>query len=370
MDGPKIWLDATVVDFIIDREEGRIAGFIARSKKGRVASLRARHLVLSAGAIESTRLLLYLNAKRQLPSSMSRALGRYFHDHISAQVADIQPTNLRLLNRIAGYSFEGQTMRSFRYEITPAARRNYGLASGFCHIAFDPPHHSGIDDLRQFMRSIQSGEPDMVALVRSGLDTTYLARALYWRLVRRQLYWPRASRLSVHVVIEQMPEPTNALSLSTLTDQFGVPRASLSWSIKEFDVASLKRIRREFHAFWCESRLRSCGTLHWDADHDEAERLSDPNDIFHPGGTTRMGADFGGFCCRQKFDALGLPQCISCIDIDFPHRSGRKSHNDVAAIHHATSGLFVSANVGAPAYGLERDLAGFLGNPAGRYALL
>src|SRR5262245_7275923 len=56
-DGPEVWLNACVTEFVFD-PAGRVSGAIARSFGDKKLQITAREIVVAAGAIESTRLLL------------------------------------------------------------------------------------------------------------------------------------------------------------------------------------------------------------------------------------------------------------------------------------------------------------------------
>jgi choline dehydrogenase-like flavoprotein len=322
--GPAVWLNATVTGFELDKSRTRLTRLTARAPSGAAASLSARHFVLCAGAIECTRLLLWLNEQRSTHSAISPALGRYFHDHISSPLAEIDAAAPERLNRMAGFCFERNTMRSFRYELTPAARRRHRTAGGFCHIAFRPVGRSGFDDLRRFMQSIQRRQPEFMALARSAADVRYLVRLLHWRVVHGQLCWPRPTRLQLHVVAEQVPVESNAISLSAQMDRYGMPKASLAWNILDRDVASLRNIACLFDTFWQESGLGAVGALRWLAKPKDIDRtdISGASDIFHPGGTTRMGHDAASSVVDRNLTVWAIPNLSVASTSIFPAGAG------------------------------------------------
>jgi choline dehydrogenase-like flavoprotein len=322
--GPAVWLNATVIGFELDKERMRLTRLTARAPSGATAFLSANHFVLCAGAIECTRLLLWLNEQSDACPMISSALGRYFHDHISLPLAGIDATDFARLNRMTGFCFERNTMRSFRYELTPAARRRHATASGFCHVAPEPVRRSGIDDLRRFMRSVQRGRPELMALARSAADAPYLVRLLYWRVIRGQLCWPRPSHLQLHVVVEQMADESNAISLSAQLDRYGMPKASLAWKILDRDVASLRDIACLFDTFWQQSGLGAAGMLRWYAKPQDIDRgvVAGASDIYHPGGTTRMGHDSTSSVVDRNLTVWAIPNLSVASTSIFPTGAG------------------------------------------------
>src|SRR5262249_6990967 len=113
-----IVLNATATSFELHDGANRIYSVTARHQGGASITVTAKHVVVCAGAIESTRLLLLLDRQYQGRTfAACDALGRYFHDHISANIASIETTRAIRLNRTAGFRFDGRTMRSLRFEL-------------------------------------------------------------------------------------------------------------------------------------------------------------------------------------------------------------------------------------------------------------
>src|SRR5262249_41508620 len=97
--GPAVWLNANVPEFTFD-PAGNLSGATARSLSGRELQIAARDVVVAAGAIESTRLLLI--ADRQCDERIfapDDILGRFLNDHLSAPIADLAPRDRIALNR-------------------------------------------------------------------------------------------------------------------------------------------------------------------------------------------------------------------------------------------------------------------------------
>jgi choline dehydrogenase-like flavoprotein len=322
----EIWLNATVVCGNADRQRGLLKKLIARSPSGHLLEVSAQYFILCAGAIEATRLLLWLDGGGGASGMVAgrTALGKYFFDHLSAPLATIVTDNPYWLNRMAGFIFERSTMRSLRYEITPAARRRFNTGAGFCHIAFKPLQHGGIDRLRQFMRTVQRGRPNLFELAACSTDVGYFLRALYWRIVYCQLYWPRPVQLDLHVVGEQLPDANNAISLSHSRDHYDVPLVSLAWRIRERDIATMRCLAIEFDRFWRLTGLAAKGALRWHRTPGliDASALTNAADIFHPGGTTRMGKCPSVAVVNENLAVYGLPNVYVASTSTFPAGAG------------------------------------------------
>lgn len=287
----EVWLNATVRRF--DIKEGTVREVTAFGSHGQTLTVKAQQVVLCAGAIETTRLMLLLdqNTKGKVVAGRKH-LGRYFQDHLSLPLARIETTNPTRLNEFFGFRFTGRVMRSLRFEQGTA-----GEVAGFVHVAPRTLGPTGFDALRDFMRSLQRRKPDLWALLKTLRHSSYLARLVWWRFVKKRLLWPGPAEYDVHFVIEQLAYPENRIVLGAREDQLGHPVAEIDWDISEEDAQELDRFRKAFEQFWSESGLEGQGRLIWTADAQEAtiNGVRAMEGIYHPVGTTRMaeGPDDG-----------------------------------------------------------------------------
>ena len=290
-----VWINATATHFNLDKESGRLRVVTARHQNGKTVTISASHVAVCAGAIESTRLLLLLNRQNEGEAFKNcDALGRFFYDHISVPMATIRARQVIRLNRMAGYRFAGTTMRNLRFELSPAAQESEGVLSAFGHISFETEGATGFDALREFLRSLQqSGRIQPHLVLRVLQDLPYLVRAGFWRYFHKQLYWPTPAKYTLHVVAEQAPRPDNVITLATERDEFGLPMAAIDWRIREPDCMVFSAFCHRFDGFWKRHGMQAIGDLEWLAAPDAitTRQIAHGGDIYHPGGTTRMGTN-------------------------------------------------------------------------------
>jgi choline dehydrogenase-like flavoprotein len=290
----QIWLNATTTDILIDRERGLARGVVACAANARKISVTAPQIAVCAGAIETTRLLLVLDrANDNRVFSGCDSLGCYFQDHVSGAVGEIEASDPAAINRLAGFRFHKGAMRSFRLELTPSAQYEEGVGSAFVHIAARPLRPNGFDALREFLRSVQRRRPAFDKLARAALDAPYLLRAAQWRFGRKQLFWPQPSAYDIHVVAEQLPDRANKIGLSSGTDPYGTPLATIDWNIREPERRTFAATMSRFAGYWRRHALGRLGSLVWRTPPERLELgdLEDTGDIAHPMASTRMGAD-------------------------------------------------------------------------------
>ena len=290
----KIWINATVTRFDFDSSNGRINTVEARHESGRRVTIAARQFVICAGGIESTRLLLLLD--RQYDQRIFEgcgALGRYFYDHVSAPMAAIKTKNVRKLNRLAAFRFIGSTMRSLRFELSASAQERERVGSANGHISFMTDRRSGFDALRDLLRSQQrNGRLPTALIAEAIIDTPYLVNMAWWRFFQHQLLWPDGAICELQVVIEQLPQMRNEIRLAPKTDIFGSPLATIDWRVGAQEHASFENFRKCFDPYWKRQGLEAIGDLLWYSDAPSGGSKSAATiDVYHPGGSTRMGTD-------------------------------------------------------------------------------
>lgn len=289
--GPTVWLNATVTRFVAD--SGHLREVIAESQQGRSIRVRAKEVVVAAGAIESTRLLLVMDSQngRSIFRDDDQA-GRYFHDHLSVKVGTLDVADRKSFNRVVGFRFEKNGgMRNVRFELAQNSPRRRDIPPHFAHVAFQESSAGGFDALREFFRGVQQRRlPDTATIWKLAASSPWLARAAWWRYAERRLLYPTDAELEVHLVIQQTPRPDNRISLSgTRSDIFGIPLAEIDWSVDRCDAANVAAATEIFKNSWAQSRLASMARF---VDRNEADiyaELESGGGIYHPGGSTRMG---------------------------------------------------------------------------------
>ncbi len=296
LDNLEVWLGATVCGFQVDPARGRLEGVLARDVGGRSLRVAADEFVLAAGAIETTRLLLLLDAAtNDRAFEGCRVLGRYFQEHVRAVVGRVTPVDRVRTNKLFGYRFAGGTRRNLYLELSPAAQRADGVASGYVEAALDLPPQSPLEIIRRVGRGFQKSEFDATAsdARRLAASAGYLARAAHWRLAHGLLLIPPGTGLKLEVCIEQAPHRANRISLSHERDRLGVPKAALEWELTDRDEQTFQAVVRRTAGYWARWELdRICPIVWAEGIREGSTRICDGADQrAHPSGSTRMGSD-------------------------------------------------------------------------------
>lgn len=288
----EVWLNATVTDFSLDGS--MLRKITAKTLSGDELSVSADRSIISAGAIETTRLALLMDAQHKgIISVRSPELGRNFCDHLSTPVGEIVASAFSELNQHVGFRFEKNgTMRNLRFELGGDSDLRAKIRPSFAHIAFETDGKGGFDVLRGVFRSLQKrrlpAASDIMGLVRTA---PWLVRAVWSRYYRKRLLFPDGAKLPVHMVIEQEPSIENRISLSSdRRDAFGNPLAVISWEVTERDKQNLTRSVDAFEAMWGKLSLSAITRFRRMGAGQAEAALARGGGIYHPTGSTRMAA--------------------------------------------------------------------------------
>jgi choline dehydrogenase-like flavoprotein len=284
------WTDATVTSLTV--AEGRLAEISATNHHGGELAVEADHFVIAAGTLESTRLLLLADAQNNgVISRTTDALGRFFNDHFGINVAFVRPRPGVVANRALADRFVHGTKRHLHGELSEAVQRAQGVASAYFDI---DPHFSpgsavaaavaAADDLRQRRAGSAARH-----LANALTGFPQLARALWWKEVRGQQYWPGSTGISVKIWIEQLPRHGNRLLLSERRDSLGQPMLRADMVLGDENERTARAMVEVLHRFWTRDMahlglLEPIGTPTGHLIDSAAEQA-------HPAGSTRMGHD-------------------------------------------------------------------------------
>lgn len=317
-----VWLDATATHFAY-RPDGALDTVTATSSNGRTLKLRAREVVIAAGAIESTRLLLL--ADRQANDRIFAphdVLGRYFHDHLSVPVATLAPRSSRAFNRMFGFRFQGANMRNLRFEPSPRADVREAVVPGFAHVGFSEVE-GGFVALRDLLRRLQQKRlPQATTIAALVSGSPWIMRAIWWRFVEKRLLAPAGAEMVLHTVVEQEPVRTNRISLSTAPDPLGMPKASIHWTVSAADEARLTRFTDRFIAFWESSPLAQMAYITRRPQGEAERELTLGGGIYHPCGSTRMGTSAVDGVVDGDLRCFHIPNLSVLATSTFPRAGG------------------------------------------------
>ena len=226
-------------------ENGKIVTAVkVQTLQGNRFEVCARHFVLATGGIGNARLLLLSKSKQHLKGigNINDIVGRYYMDHPKFK-AGVLSFNKNIDTSNLHYIDSKHSQHRIGFKPTEILQRKHHLMNSY--IRLDPK-------IRKFSKLWRNKKYDR--------------------------------RVELKNYIEQVPIPTNRITLSHEKDVFGLPRASIHWSLSPLDKKTIIYIHKLINEtknatkeYSFESSLLN-GTCVWNVE-----------DSSHHMGTTRMG---------------------------------------------------------------------------------
>jgi len=316
----RIWSNATVTDWELDTDHGRVRSLTARNKTGNQVRVFAQHFVLAAGTVETTRLLLWLRrSSNDRALATCQVLGHYFQDHLDISAATISRKNAKATNRLFGYRFSNSVRRSIHLELSRATQQQAQVGSAFAYITMDLDN-SSLNAIKSVARQIQRGQVNPAEIARLSVQLKLLTQSLLWRMARRQLFVPADAGFKLHICAEQAPAWDNSITLSPRHDMFGVPLPRIKWTPTLPDEQTLRTAVAAIERFWNRQGWNQLAPLQWSAavQNPQARLIDLAEDYYHPSGSARMGTDPSTSVVNANLTCHGIPNLSALSAATFP----------------------------------------------------
>jgi hypothetical protein len=288
---PVIYAQCTVADFEFKAESAqtRISKVIAQSIQGHRLEIEAGRVVICAGALESTRILLAIDDTTGIIKGTGASLGRYFSDHLSVTAGEVECSDLWAFIAATSAGFLRGKMKSPRLELTEEMQKEHKLPSTFAHFGFHTDGNTGFDSIRELLRGRQRRDAGWFHegpfTRRQFKDLVWIA---YWRLLRGKMAIPEGARVILQVDSEQLPDYNNRLYLSDQRDTLNRRKLVIDWRVTEQDINALSDTSDRIIQAWNSSRLGKVARVSPRAPDGVLANLYD---VYHPTGSIRMGSN-------------------------------------------------------------------------------
>ncbi len=306
-------------------EDGRVVSIRVCNLSGNQTTVNPRSIILAAGGLENTRLLL--STQRDRPNSFGGPggpLGRYYMGHLYGLAAEMVIHSEKLDSGIEYFlSRDGRYVRR-RFTPSAALQRRMGLTNISMWPDYpairNPDHRSGIMSLAycglaippvgrmivaESIRSHYVGPgrpewlPHIANIVRDAPKTAAFVPSFIYRRYLARPYMPgffqrnAARRYAVRFHAEHLPNSDSRVTLARETDALGLPRLAIDFRYTKADTEPLLRA----HACFAEWLERTClGSMSWSVPADQRSEhiIAQCSDGHHQIGTTRMSASPAG----------------------------------------------------------------------------
>lgn len=263
--------DMRVVDFLL--ENNKITKVICKTKDGETTEVVADQFYLTAGALESCRLLLALNEKTGILDNTD--LGKNFGDHISTELFHVKNT-APILN---GIDFTPLLYHGSLITQRMIMQTDNGL------IGFSQGVYNKDIKAFKFLKEILFGKRETTVTFTEFISGfAFLFKFSYYLLFKNKLYVDK-KQWSLQLDMEQPVPNENKLSLSDKKDQYGEAILKIDWDISQNDTDAIAQIRKKVEAMLKKNNLDYIPV------YNQASTNNKVEDVYHPVGSLRVGYD-------------------------------------------------------------------------------
>ena len=240
----RVYLHAQVVELLLAPKHTRLEGVVVQTPAGARVRFEAEQVVLAAGTVETSRLLLASrSSSTEGVGNTHDQVGRNFHDHVTLPAATLTGVaRAQVVNELRPWVFGG-TLHSAKLEASRALCERLDLNPIVAHIAIMEPEGSGIAVVREFLTELQRGELGgaLAAHVMKipGAVVEGVRLMLGAKLRHRRLISDRAV-LKLQFNVAQDTPSTSRIMLGEETDAYGFPQVVMDWRVTKHELDSLR----------------------------------------------------------------------------------------------------------------------------------
>ena len=244
MERARVYLHAQVVELLLAPVGSRLEAVVVRTPAGVRVRFEAEQVVLAAGTVETSRLLL---ASRSVAAegvgNAHDQVGRNFHDHVTLPAATLTgAARARVVNELRPWVFGG-TLHSAKLEASRALCERLELNPILAHIAIVEPEGSGIAVVRELLTALQRGE------LGNALTTHAMkipgavvegARLMLEAKLRHRRFVSDGAVLKLQFNVAQDAPSSSRITLGEETDAYGLPQVVVDWRVTKHELDSLR----------------------------------------------------------------------------------------------------------------------------------
>jgi GMC oxidoreductase len=310
-----------VIDFVF--EQKKIKALLCQNTEGVCQTIEADIFYLTAGAIESCRLLLALNDRHKL--IISTDLGKHYGDHLSVELFKIKGHKPIIGTTNLLPTFLNGSMITKRLIVADKNNR-----IGFAHPIFNK-------EVKVFtsIKRLLFGKQQMDFNLKDVIDGfEFLVRFGFSVFFLKKMYAHR-NTWSLQLDIEQAYPNQNSIDLSEKTDQFGQKAARLNWQVSAEDKQAIETIKNDLMTVLNQENMN------YTVVYDPKMGTMKIEDVYHPVGFLRLGHDE---------NAVLNPQC-QVIGIDNLYHFSTAMFPSAKSINPTAAGFcFIEKHLDTPQY--------------------
>ena len=295
----------------IEHEFGRISSVAITNFSQKKYELSVKKLVITAGSIETVRILLTNNI-----NDISGVLGKGFMDHPCIKIAKAEVARMYSFQRYFNtHQWRGKKY-SIRLSIAPDYQRKAKILNCSASFMFFQKENNFdlYAEMKEFWRDKRIKRLPKILLQYPKIIMSLFA------LVKHRFFYKGGSEATLVLMTEQECMNSSSITLSEMKDKFGVPKASLHWDLSK---KSWETVVKSAEVLKCEvERLGLAkinllnninpGIVEW------KENLFDVN---HHMGGARLGASPQKSVVNENLQLWSIKNAFICSSAVFPTSS-------------------------------------------------
>lgn len=348
----RLVLHANCLNINVNEDGNQVTGVDASSLSKNTFTVEADSVVVAAGGLETTRLLLASNQVHNKGlGNHSDWLGRAYMGHLSGDVCKVfingDPRKLAF-----GYETDADGIYCRRrLWISEEAQRKHKVLNIVAWLdtlpLYDPSHKQGVLSLAFFAKNIRSIQrripPEYSKILSMGTSTKEANRAhlkniikdipkilayypgfAYQRFIKKPmipslLSKSRTHLFGLHYHSEQTPNRDSRVTLSDERDELGMPRLHVDFQFTDADIDTVVKAHEIIDK---ELRDSDCGYLKFYRPDDiRGHILEQVATGSHQIGTTRMAKDPSDGVVDEHCRVHGIPNLMIASSSTFPTSS-------------------------------------------------
>lgn len=302
MERARVYLHAQVAELLLAADGARLTAVVVRTPAGAMVRFEADEVVVAAGTVETSRLLL---ASRSVAAegvgNGNDQVGRNFHDHVTLPAATLTgAARARVVSELRPWVFfagglgdaRGGTVHSVKLEASRELRERLGLNPILAHLAIVEPEGSGIAVVREMLTSLQRGEFGKVLTAHAlKLPGAMLdgARLILGAKLGHRRFISKGAAVKLQFNLAQDRPSCSRITLGVDSDSMGMRAAVVDWRVSAQEVRTLRRyaahLKGEFETMGLTGVVWARGMML------EGVELEGLEDARHAMGGACMGSD-------------------------------------------------------------------------------
>jgi choline dehydrogenase-like flavoprotein len=297
--------NAVAVEAVTNSYGTVVEKILAGTPHGDCLEVRAKHFVISAGALETPRILL--NSRRWNDQGIGNnynQVGRFLMDHPMGSLSQVRLDRIRRAPLYHSVNLGPRQHIRTGLVLREELQQEYGLPNHCVYLW--PSFKLGIDDrfenLRRALITVRKKRlktGDLLTLATNP-NTVYRILSYFFPIDAHYRF------ADLFFVTEQVPNPNSTVSLSERKDRFGYPIARINWALTRGDIDSV--------AAFNELALKalSSDTIRVSFEKSKEQIGESLTSAAHHMGTARMAADAKRGVVDRNLKVWGLENLYIC----------------------------------------------------------